>query len=815
MPHDPSFYLWDGDDGITRWWCQPCGTGGDIFDLIQAVEGVPFPEAVRRAAEFLHDLPAGYEPPAPSFTASDGGQGPETWAAQVQEARQRAAEPSAHGVMSARVGLASGDDPRAYTHWDEYLRDTWGWGLSETGEILMPHWDASGALTGCKKRSPRGERMSLPGSKYVELYGSWLPLAHREVLLCEGETDAVYAGYAARQAGLQLSVYALPSGAGSKPTAAALALLKRARRVYLAFDPDAAGVEATRTWVTFLEESLSSAVYICPLPLGRDLRAARPDMRRLLERAATRLPDVTDLRHTNGGFERARHLKEGTLWEELTTWTIDPVARVVGGDEPGYDVDLTSKSHTQRDIIRDGDLISITGMRRWAAARGLGFPGTDKDLQLLGSWLRARASLVPEIHQASRAGVYPPPPGYSENEIGTTCAFPGAGSYIGVFPRRYAPGRHEADVTGKVLLPAPGNFEWSWLTSFIELSHPSVTHPLLAWLVAAARRSEVTNFPILFITGSSGVGKSTLARLAQRLLGSAIELDLGAATAFVLMRTLACSTTFPVFVDEWTRLSRREAREALQANMPTLYAGGIVERGQADLGTARFHVTAPTIVAGEDAFTLDRELERAVALTPKKADQNFAALHRIQTQPLERFAQGLYWWLTLPGTRRLLPPLADEAAPTRIDYNRGVLEAGWRTLLLFLEESARHGEDVPELPSSPDLSCFVIDDEDASVRENVYETLLREVASLRDTSGNPVVWSDPQGRGTFIRARAAIAIAQRAQLDIELPGRSKALIAYFKERYELEYTTAQPPSGFEQFRCHLIRGFQLEERSEV
>ena len=57
LQHDPSFYLWDGDDGIRRWWCQPCGRGGDIFDLIsEAYEAsgiygiVPVPEALSRAA---------------------------------------------------------------------------------------------------------------------------------------------------------------------------------------------------------------------------------------------------------------------------------------------------------------------------------------------------------------------------------------------------------------------------------------------------------------------------------------------------------------------------------------------------------------------------------------------------------------------------------------------------------------------------------------------------------------------------------------------------------------------------------------------
>jgi hypothetical protein len=79
--------------------------------------------------------------------------------------------------------------------------------------------------------------------------------------------------------------------------------------------------------------------------------------------------------------------------------------------------------------------------------------------------------------------------------------------------QRYAPtGKSAVDVHDRIKLPLADDaepFEWAWLRSFIELSEPAVTHPILSWLVAAPRRATVRDFPLLYIGGSSGVGKST------------------------------------------------------------------------------------------------------------------------------------------------------------------------------------------------------------------------------------------------------------------------------------------------------------------
>lgn len=794
----PSLYLWDGDDEVRRWWCQPCGFGGDVFDLIQRVEGLTFPQALERAAELLGELPPGYQPPAPVRQSRTSGPG--DWTHTVTEARERAARPDHAGILALRVGLASADDPILAARWDTYLRGTWGWGIDAAGSVLLPHWDAEFNLTGCKVRTGSG-KVSMPGSKYVAPYGAWLGRRHADVLITEGETDAVWAGFAAGELGLALDVFALPSGAGGDPDPAWLDFLAQPRVLYLAFDPDAAGVAATRRWVSFLaERGHRGAVRICSLPLGRDLRAANPNLRSLLASARSPIAEPEDFAAQPGGYVRVD--RNGNP-RAVTTWTVEPVAQLVGG-EPGYDVTFSQQGVSTVDVLLASDLASLAALRRWCTRRGTFFTGGDGDLQRLAEWVEARGSCLPQVFQTSQVGLHAPPSEYAF--AGPSVAYPGG--YYGDLPWWYTTASLAADVSDRLYLPGDGEpFIWSWLEAFLELSSPSVTHPLLAWLVAAARRPEALEFPILFIGGSSGVGKSTLAQLGCRLLGSRIELSLGANTPFILLRTLASSTSFPVFVDEWTRLSRRDVREALQGAIPDLYVRGLTERGQADLRAAAYPMTAPTIIAGEDTFTLDRELERLICLSPARATQNYAALERVQTVPLERFGALLHRWLSGPREHEL--PTMRPPAATRPARNREILRAGWTTLRLLLDDAAQRWDSVPELPDEPDLSCLTPPSE--AETENVYELALAEVYPLRDSGGLPVAWPDQGGRGTWVRFNAVLALLETRRFDLELPGRSRAMMAYFRERYgDLELgARVTPPGAFQAVRAHLIPGLNL------
>lgn len=803
---DPSFGVYLNERGDERWHCFPCGLDGDVFDLISQLHGCTFPEAIQTAATLLDELPNDYVRPEYQTVASK--QTPDDWAHEIADARNRAAQPDHAGIIAARVGFARVSDADLCAKWDEYLR-AWGWGINGLGEILIPHWSVLGILTGCKVRKPSGEKVSLGGSTYSsQLYGAWRGKKHRDVLLLEGESDCVYAGWLAREEQLQVDVFALPSGAGDDVNSDWVEFLKGYRTVYLAFDPDSVGVAATWKWVEALE---GRSVRVCCLPLGKDLRDAQPVLGKLLHNASAPLakPEDIDIGLSSGivasrlednvGYMRPG--KEGAV-RTVTAWFVEPIARLSGGDS-GYDVNLFHRGRVTRTILRLSDLTTARELKKWCNRHGLIFTGREDDVQRIAEHVTWRASVTPEVYQTDQVGLHEAPEDYQF--AGASVVFPSG--YVGKMPWRYVPSARVSDVTERVLLPVEERFTWSWLEDFINLSTSDVVHPLLAWTIAATRRSEVQQFPLLFIGGSSGVGKSTLARLALRLTGSAIEIDLGAVTPFILLRTLASSTSLPIFIDEWTLMSRKDAREAFQGTIPVLYTRGGAERGQADLSSTVYTMSAPVIVAGEDTFSLDRELDRTVSIAPTRAGQNKEALARITRVPLERFGQSLHRWLV---TRKGLPSM-ESHAPTRPEYNKDILTAGWKTLQLLLDDASHAVPNVPDLPSEPDFSALTRERDE----QNVYETAILEGFSMRDSNGYQTVWTDPDGRGTWVRFRILIGLLRTRHVDLQLPGGERAMKRYFEERYGvISAERVIPPLAGSAVHAALIPGWIAESEDQ-
>lgn len=802
---NPSFYLWDGDDGNQRWWCQPCGFGGDLFDLIQRHRSISFPDAVEFARQIYKEIPPGTELPRHSSRVRRDID-PAQWYGTINKAREEAA--AVPGAISALTGLAHWSDPRLCEEYDLLLRVSLGWGI-QGPNVIMPHWDQDSNLLGAKMRGINGRRASLPGSRYTHLYGSWLPQLYRDTLLLEGETDMAFAMFHAAKERIDINVLALPSGAGMPPLPEWFEFLRGQRTIYLAFDPDPAGVEATRTWISGLDESdFHGVVKVCALPLGQDLRDAQPKLRHLLDNAKRPLPIPTELNYTDGGYLKYNQQGEP---RSVTTWTLEPIAQLLGGDS-GFDVILHTQDTKIPAQILLSDLANVGTLRRWAARHNEVFTGTDAEVQQISKRIKAEGAITPVIYQTHVVGMHHPPKEY--NFAGPSVVYPHG--HFGKVPWRYVHnGKAAANVTDQVLLPTAADdseWDWSYLRAFHRLSEPKVTEPLLAWMCAAFRRHEVGEFPLLFIGGSSGVGKSTLARLALRMCGSDIEIDLGASTKFVLLTTLASTTSIPIFVDEWTALSNQEARLAFKGLIPIVHAGRDAGRGQADLSIVEYEMQGPVIVAGEDTFVLTREQERMVSISPTRAGQNVRAFRHIQNAPLELFAKQFAEWIIrsegeLPTMHR---PFID-----RVEHNKNCLLAGWETLLQFLHEEslANPAATIPDLPAVPDLSCFETAKKETV--DNVYIQALFEGLNLASNGAKPYVWE--QDDGVYFRPRALIGALSRSGINLDLPGGATAMVNFIKETYPSVYESNHfkyPELIGGEVRAHFIPNLTLTKEEQ-
>lgn len=786
--HAPSFRIWTDDRGVEKFGCFPCGVQGDVYDLLRRAEGLSFTDSLLRAEELRDELPEGYASMVTRAAKVEFEQ--EACERFVADGLARAAGPEAEGWMCVVLGLVDERRDIDYRRQvDRYVRERWRWGLDHAGNTIMPHYDALGRLTGAKVRAFDGRRWSFPGSAFPALYGAWVQRRTRFVLLTEGESDAAFATIQ----NPPVDVLGLPAGAGKfRDEWAQL----EADIYFLAFDADDAGVSATRTW---LEALNGRDVRVCRLPRAHDLRSARPAILDLLQHAQR--PSLTNgqVLVANGRFERITTQQP----KPLCSWYLEPVARLEAMDEtvmPALEVNVVRNEQPSSDVITLADLHSASKLRTWAATRALDCTASDPDVQQMASYLLARSSVLPEVFQTSRVGVHSAPAQYKY--AGSTVVTP-TGS-LGRLPWRYV-GSGEAQ--GHVHLEDDGPYDWSWITAFLALTDRSITSPLLAWLVAATRRNEVEQFPLLFLGGSSGSGKTTTARLATQLFGSTLSASLASITQFALIRMLALTTTIPVFVDEWSLQSREDARGAIQSVVTSIYEGGVTTRGRADLSVVEFKLSSPILIAGEDSFHLDREAERMVALRMRHNSQNYDALKALVGQPLHRFARWYYDWLV---TADNLPPMPSTAL-TRPEYNRAVLDAGWQTLHQFAHYVAdRDAQVIPDL-GELDLTQLESADED---RENEYEAFVMEGLALRDAEGLPLVWPDVQGRGTFIRFRPLTSWVNMNRVDVELAGRSRAMRSYFADRYVLTDERVKAPFSDRPIRATLVAGLHVAPELE-
>jgi hypothetical protein len=259
----PSFHVFEDTSGVERWACYPCSLRGDVYDLVRIIEGCSFPMALERIEQLRVD---GIPPPPAHERAHPLDR--DACATLVDLSRARARTPNCAGWMCVFAGLATTEATDAYRlAADAHLREHWRWGVGSGGELVFPHYDTFGSLTGCKFRAVDGTKWSFPGSQFHALYGSWRQRVSRTVVLCEGETDAAWASLQHPAA----DVLALPSGAGRMLEAWTTL---EADTYWLAFDADEMGRAADARW----RAALAGDVRTIPLPDGHDLKSWRADV---------------------------------------------------------------------------------------------------------------------------------------------------------------------------------------------------------------------------------------------------------------------------------------------------------------------------------------------------------------------------------------------------------------------------------------------------------------------------------------------------------------------------------------------------------
>lgn len=245
---DPSFAVFESEDGHHRAGCWSCEWRGDIYDVIQTARDCGFNDAVSVAREIFSRLGAVRRGPKHTKIRPSRHVLQET----VEASWQRPSDPIQNFIRAK--GLPFDVD---------YLRYEWRIGVESTvgiGSICIPHCDRDGWVTAYKVRTPYTPTIAASGSKFEYLYGIWRVDKRLPVLLVEGESDAWFAQYVLPE----YRVLAVPTGAQTPIRSGWLEMLADSD-VTLCFDGDDAGYQATVRWARAL-----GAATIIRLDEGKD-----------------------------------------------------------------------------------------------------------------------------------------------------------------------------------------------------------------------------------------------------------------------------------------------------------------------------------------------------------------------------------------------------------------------------------------------------------------------------------------------------------------------------------------------------------------
>lgn len=168
----------------------------------------------------------------------------------------------------------------------------------------------------------------------------------------------------------------------------------------------------------------------------------------------------------------------------------------------------------------------------------------------------------------------------------------------------------------------------------LGMNEPKVMLPAIGWFIASVFKPRVMrllhHFPILFVWGTHGSGKTSMLRdVLWRLVGMAKKSELFSITEtdFATTTKLGATDSIPIGFDEYKPSDMPKGMaEKKHRLLRRAYGGETEERGRSDLSVRSYDLKAPIFVAGEQLPEEDPALrERLISVNPSKNSVSNAA----------------------------------------------------------------------------------------------------------------------------------------------------------------------------------------------
>jgi hypothetical protein len=290
-------------------------------------------------------------------------------------------------------------------------------------------------------------------------------------------------------------------------------------------------------------------------------------------------------------------------------------------------------------------------------------------------------------------------------------------------------------------------------TRLFNFNSPEIAYGLVGWTTSTFFKHRLEKiysprFPILFLKGTAGSGKTMTVQIPQAIYGLPSGTKLqnffdDGRWARTLM--LASSRTFPVILDELKPKNDAQRNQAL-ALFNAVYNSHAVVKGRADLSSVSFKKDAPLMVLAESWVGDNSTLERVVILPFSKTDSRLGnrseVFDELLKQPLTKLGNTmaiLASTMTDDEIQARFDALEDELKPEIPDdrprFNAAVVLFGvWLVLELLNQEK------MLAAAKKAVVSLFVGDSEDSelALAENPIDKVLNAMEYMSLTSTKTV-----------------------------------------------------------------------------
>lgn len=245
----------------------------------------------------------------------------------------------------------------------------------------------------------------------------------------------------------------------------------------------------------------------------------------------------------------------------------------------------------------------------------------------------------------------------------------------------------------------------------IAINDPNTLLPFLGWILATPLKPAVMNkiksFPILFVHGSQGSGKTSTAALFMRLCGYSESTPYNSdMKQFPMLKLLSSTNAIPVFFDEFKKSDMREFNvDTLMRYIREDYNGEEEIKGNPDQTTTSYRLLAPMVVMGE--WNINQPAIRERIIFPRftsviKGNLNMSeAFDRLSRLPLEAFMPRFIEYclgidldaMLALASRIVEDQFAERGVVPRVKRNLTVMVLG---LELFTAYGKKWGIEVPK-----------------------------------------------------------------------------------------------------------------------